>query len=165
MSMDRPTAPRPLSESERLHELETALDIIYEVGRVLSRSFELRETLSAVLKAMDEEIAKVASEGVSAEELARVKTGMLASWYDGLEAFISRADTLAKLQLLWGDAEVVNKIPAWIDAVTSEDVQRAARTYLASANRTVIDRKPAAMLQAAPAAAPAQPAQPANGND
>ena len=51
--MDRPTAPRPLSESERLHELETALDIIYEVGRVLSRSFELRETLSAVLKAMD----------------------------------------------------------------------------------------------------------------
>jgi Nif-specific regulatory protein len=53
MSMDRPTAPRPLSESERLHELETALDTVYEVGRVLSRSFELRETLSAVLKAMD----------------------------------------------------------------------------------------------------------------
>jgi zinc protease len=116
----------------------------------------------AVLRAMDEEIAKVASEGVSAEELARVKTGMLASWYDGLEAFISRADTLAKLQLLWGDAEVVNKIPAWIEAVTSEDVQRAARTYLASANRTVIDRKPAAMLQSAPAA---KPAQPASGND
>jgi len=116
----------------------------------------------AVLKAMDEEIAKVASEGVGAEELARVKTGMLASWYDGLEAFISRADTLAKLQLLWGDAEVVNRIPAWIEAVTSEDVQRAARTYLASTNRTVIDRKPAAMLQTAPAA---EPAQPANGND
>jgi Nif-specific regulatory protein len=53
MSMDRPATPRPLSESERLHELETALDTIYEVGRVLSRSFELRETLTAVLKAMD----------------------------------------------------------------------------------------------------------------
>ena len=53
MSMDRPTSPRPLSESERLHELETALDTIYEVGRVLSRSFELRDTLVAVLKAMD----------------------------------------------------------------------------------------------------------------
>lgn len=107
----------------------------------------------AVLKAMDEEIAKVANEGVSAEELARVKTGMLSSWYNGLEAYISRADTLAKLQLLWGDAEVVNKIPGWIEAVTSEDVQRAARTYLTQNNRTVIDRKPAAMLQAAPATA------------
>jgi predicted Zn-dependent peptidase len=118
-----------------------------------------------VLKAMDEEIARVASEGVGAEELARVKTGMLASWYNGLEAFISRADTLAKLQLLWGDANVVNRIPKWIEAVTSADVQRAARTYLTKANRTVIDRKPAAMLQAAPAQATGQPAQPAPGND
>ena len=112
----------------------------------------------AMLKAMDEEIAKVASEGVSAGELARVKTGMLSSWYNGLEAFISRADTLAKLQLLWGDAGVVNKIPGWIEAVTSEDVQRAARTYLTQANRTVIDRKPAAMLKPAAAAPAAQPA-------
>lgn len=45
--------PRPLSEGERLHELETALDTVYEVGRVLSRSLELRETLSGVLKALD----------------------------------------------------------------------------------------------------------------
>ena len=118
---------------------------------------------NAVLKAMDEEIAKVAADGVSAEELARTKTGMLADWYDGLEMFISRADTLAKLQLLWGDADVVNKIPGWIEGVTSADVQRAARTYLTQANRTVIDRKPAAMLQAAPAAPTEAPAQPASG--
>ncbi len=117
----------------------------------------------AVLKAMDEEIAKVAADGVSDEELARTKTGMLADWYDGLEMFINRADTLAKLQLLWGDADVVNKIPGWIEGVTSADVQRAARTYLTQANRTVIDRKPAAMLQAAPAASTEAPAQPAGG--
>jgi len=109
----------------------------------------------AVLKAMDEEIAKVAADGVSDEELARTKTGMLASWYNGLEMFINRADTLAKLQLMWGDADVVNKIPGWIEGVSSADVQRAARTYLTTANRTVIDRKPAAMLQAPPAQTPA----------
>jgi zinc protease len=84
--------------------------------------------------------------------------------------FINRADTLAKLQLLWGDADVVNRIPGWIEAVSSADVQRAARTYLTTANRTVIDRKPAAMLQAPPAQKPAAqdaptdaPAQPAGG--
>ena len=68
---------------------------------------------------------------------------MLADWYDGLESFIGRADTLAKLQTLWGDAKVANQIPGWIEAVTSEDIQRTARTYLTKANRTVIDRKPA----------------------
>jgi len=106
----------------------------------------------AVLAAMDAEIAKVASAGVSDAELARVKTKMLADWYNGLEAFISRADTVAKLQTLWGDANVVNKIPTWIEGVTSADLQRVAKTYLARTNRTVIDRVPTAMAKPAPAA-------------
>jgi zinc protease len=45
-------------------------------------------------------------------------------------------------------------VPGWIEGVTSADVQRVAATYLTKANRSVIDRKPAAML-AAPAAAAA----------
>ncbi|HEY0310137.1 MAG TPA: pitrilysin family protein, partial [Luteimonas sp.] len=102
----------------------------------------------ALLAAMDEEIAKVAAEGVDDAELARVKTRMLADWYNGLEFFMSRADRLAKLQTLWGDASVVNAIPGWIEAVSSADVQRAARTYLTRDNRTVIDRVPDAMLAA-----------------
>lgn len=105
----------------------------------------------AVLAALDEEIAKVANEGVTEAELSRVKTRMLADWYNGLEAFINRADTLAKLQTLWGDANVVNEIPKWIEGVTSADLQRVARTYLTRPNRTVIDRVPAAMAKAAPA--------------
>ena len=105
----------------------------------------------AMLAAIDEEIAQVVAEGVDDATLERVKTRMLADWYNGLESFISRADALAKLQLMWDDAEVVNRIPGWIDGVTSADLQRAARTYLTRANRTVIDRKPDAMLQAAAA--------------
>ncbi|MEP6634513.1 MAG: insulinase family protein, partial [Luteimonas sp.] len=108
----------------------------------------------AVLKAIDEEIAKIVKNGVDAATLKRVKTQLLADWYNDMDSFLSRADKLAKLQLMWGDAGVVNKIPVWIDAVTSADVQRAARTYLTTANRTVIDRKPAAMLQPAAASAP-----------
>jgi predicted Zn-dependent peptidase len=98
------------------------------------------------------EIAKVAKDGVSDAELKRVKTRMLADWYDGLEAYINRADELAKLQTLWGDANVVNQIPTWIEGVSSADIQRVAKTYLTRANRTVIDRRPAAMMPAATAA-------------
>ncbi|MCC2970368.1 pitrilysin family protein [Massilia sp. IC2-476] len=116
--------------------------------------YKPNSSADAMLKAMDEEIAKVVQNGVDAATLKRVKTRMLADWNNKLESFINRADTVAKMQVLWGDANVVNKIPGWIEGVTSEDIQRAARTYLVPTNRTVIDRKPAAMA-AAPAAAAA----------
>jgi len=105
----------------------------------------------AVLGAIDEEVAIIAKEGADDATLKRVKTRMLADWNNSLESFINRADTLAKLQTLWGDANVVNKIPGWIEGVTSADLQRVAATYLVKNNRTVIDRKPVAQ-----AAAPAE---------
>jgi predicted Zn-dependent peptidase len=111
----------------------------------------------AMLAAMDEEIAKIVKDGVADAELRRVKTRMLANWYNGLESFLSRADTLAKLQTLWGDANVANKIPGWIEAVTSADVQRTARTYLTRENRSVIDRQPVAKGADAAAAAASKP--------
>ena len=116
----------------------------------------------AMLTAMDEEIAKVVKNGVDAATLKRVKTRMLADWNDSLESFINRADKLAKLQTLWGDANVVNKIPSWIEGVTSADLQRVAKNYLTRENRTTIDRKPvAAAKPAAPAPAPAAAPAPA----
>jgi predicted Zn-dependent peptidase len=69
---------------------------------------------------------------------------MLADWNNGMENILSRADTLAKMQTIWGDANVVNKVPGWIEAVTPADIQRVAATYLVPANRTVIDRQPVA---------------------
>jgi predicted Zn-dependent peptidase len=111
----------------------------------------------AVLAAIDEEVAKVARDGVDAATLKRVKTHMLADWYNGLESFIERADTVARMQTLWGDANVVNKIPGWIEGVTSADLQRVAKTYLTRANRTVIDRKPVAMASPAAKSAAAAP--------
>ena len=111
----------------------------------------------AVLTAIDEEVAKIAKDGADEATLKRVKTRMLADWNNSLESFINRADTLAKLQTLWGDAHVVNKIPGWIEGVTSEDLKRVAATYLVKNNRTVIDRKPVAK-EAAPAPAPASAA-------
>jgi len=110
----------------------------------------------AMLAAMDEQIAKVAKDGVDAATLKRVKTSILADWNNSLENILRRADTMAKLATVWGDANVVNKVPGWIEGVTSADVQRVAAAYLVPANRTVIDRKPAAK-----APAPSQPS-PAN---
>lgn len=97
----------------------------------------------SLLTAIDAAVARVRDQGVDDATLARLKTRLRADWINGLEGIVDRADTLAQLQLLWGDARVVNQIPRWIDAVTSADVQRAAATYLTAANRSVIDRRPA----------------------
>jgi predicted Zn-dependent peptidase len=76
---------------------------------------------------------------------------MLADWYNGLESYLDRADSLAKLQTLWGDANVANKMPGWIEKVSAADIQRVARTYLTDANRSVVVRRPVAAAAQAPA--------------
>jgi len=107
----------------------------------------------AVLAAMDEEIAKITKAGPEAAALQRVKTRMLADWYNGLEGVVERADTLAQLQTLWGDATVARRIPQWIAAVGAADVQRVAARYLAPQRRAVIDRQPQPTAPVGPAAA------------
>jgi predicted Zn-dependent peptidase len=96
-----------------------------------------------VVAAMNEEVQRIAKEGVSAEELARIKTKMEADFYSDLEFPLNRATKLSILQLFTGQATAINDIPAQIAAVTSDDLKRVATTYVTAANRTVIDRKPA----------------------
>jgi len=114
-------------------------------------------TADQLLASIDVEIAKIARDGVDEATLQSVKTRMLAQWYDGLEGFLDRADTLANLQALWGDAKIANQVPSWIAAVNSADLQRVARTYLTKPNRTAIDRRPDVPVEVEPKAKPAKP--------
>ncbi len=77
-----------------------------------------------------------------------MKNKMRADFYAGLELPINRADALALAQLLLGDGNALNTIPADIDAVTVADLQRVAAKYLTAANRTVVDRQPAPAAEA-----------------
>jgi len=113
--------------------------------------FKPTSNADAVLAAIDEEIGKVAKNGPDTAALQRVKTRMKADWYNGLEGYVERADMLARLQALWGDAKVSEQIPQWIEAVSAADVQRVAARYLAPQRRSVIERQPR------PAAAPGSP--------
>jgi predicted Zn-dependent peptidase len=107
----------------------------------------------SIVAAIQDEIGKVAAGQVSAEELERTKTKMLADFYSTLEMLLSRANYLAIRQLFTGDAASINQVPAQIEAVTAADLQRVAAKYLTPDNRASIDRRPAP--PAAPAAAPA----------
>jgi predicted Zn-dependent peptidase len=97
----------------------------------------------AVVAAMNDEVERIAKEGLPAEELARTKTKMVSNLYANLELPLYRAVALSLAQLLTGDAASINAIPGQIEAVTSADLKRVAATYLTAANRTVVDRRPA----------------------
>lgn len=97
----------------------------------------------AVVGALNDEVEKIAKNGVPAEELSRIKLKMESDFYSDLELPLNRATKLSILQLFTGNAAQINDIPSQIAAVTSDDLRRVASTYLTAANRTVVDRKPA----------------------
>jgi len=83
-----------------------------------------------------EEIEKLRSEPVPAEELQKVKNQAKANAYRRLSSPFAIA-----IQLLiyegFGDWRYINAYADEIDAVTASDVQRVAKEYFAKENRTV----------------------------
>jgi zinc protease len=101
-----------------------------------------------ILKAVDEVIGSVQTNGISEDELKKAKVNFRSSFFDILEGGIipgfGRADLLAALTLYDNDPNRINTILGELDRVTTDDVQQAARKYLVASNRTSIDRRPEA---------------------
>ncbi|HZP43841.1 MAG TPA: pitrilysin family protein [Candidatus Binatia bacterium] len=72
------------------------------------------------------EIARTTREGLGAAELARVKTQMKGSMLLGLETSDSRMTRIAKNDIYFGRDVPLEEVAAGIDAVTNDDVVRAA---------------------------------------
>ncbi len=115
-------------------------------GPVLLTVFSIYKPTSSadeVVQVVEEELRRIAKDGIPEAELARVKTKLESDLYDRLETPLWRAVALARAQLFDGDAATVNAIPVRIRAVTSEDLRRLAATVLVPSNRSVVDRQPA----------------------
>ncbi len=119
------------------NEAEAAIDPRkYEGIFMVECTVKEGKPAAAVEQAVYEEIERIKSEGVPAEELQKVKNAYKANAYRRL------ASPMAVLmQLMRYDAtaewQLINQAPALADAVTAADLQRVAREYLAPANRTV----------------------------
>lgn len=91
-----------------------------------------------------EEIRRLADEGLTGDELERVRTQIVAqrwsgSHYTGLESPLGRALGLAQSAIFDGDPEEVNRGLARLLSVESAQVQTAVKRYLTSQrNRTVL---------------------------
>ena len=108
-----------------------------------------------VIEALWEQVDKVVAEGVTDDELAKVKKQARRADVTGTMAVEEKASRLGQAATLWGDAQKANERIRLIEAVTAEDLSRVARTYLTRERATVIRIEPSmiSMLKGLTAAA------------
>ncbi|GAA0792893.1 MULTISPECIES: M16 family metallopeptidase [Pseudomonadati] len=87
--------------------------------------------------ALLEQINLIASQGVTAEELEKVKNIKLINFYRDMETINGKANTLGTYEMYFGSFEKLFDAPERYNTVTPADIQRVAQTYLIRANRTV----------------------------
>ena len=105
-------------------------------------------TMDAVLQSVDKVVNKLATDGPTAADLARVVTKMRSDLIDQMEAPVDRASLLAHATLFDGKPDRVNRIPAELASVTPAEVKAFTSKYLVPGNRTIIERRPAAGSEA-----------------
>ena len=94
-----------------------------------------------VLGAVDEEIDRVASDGLEPGELARVQARLAAGVLREVDSVLERGLALAALEQQRGRAELVNELPGMLGSVTEEQV-RAAAGRLTPNSRAVLELRP-----------------------
>jgi predicted Zn-dependent peptidase len=97
------------------------------------------------------EVAKLNAEPVTGEELQRSRSSIRRSMLVGTrESMLSTAISLADNTALYNDPNRINTEYEKRLAVTAADIQKAAKTYLRTANRVVVVTVPAAASPAVP---------------
>ena len=96
------------------------------------------QDLGAVEKAIDDEIARLAKEGVDDKTLADVLSHVKYGFAAQLSTADKAATTAAMFVALTGDLASINAYFALYDKVTPADVKRVAQKYFAPANRTTV---------------------------
>lgn len=83
------------------------------------------------------ELDKLSREGISEQELQKVKNQKLMELYRTLETINGKANTLGSYELYFGDYKKMFSAPQEYEKVTAADIQRVAAQYLKKNNRTI----------------------------
>jgi zinc protease len=111
----------------------------YEISAILRPG----KTVEEVQAVIDEEVAKLQNEPVSADELLKARNTARRNAINERETTLYRAVELADDATLFNDPDRVNTLLDQELAVTAADVERVAKLYLKPANRTVVVTVPA----------------------
>jgi zinc protease len=88
-------------------------------------------------KAILDEIDKVVKEGVTDNELQKVKNQKLMNFYRTMETINGKANTIGTYELFFGDYKKLFSAPEDYAKVTKEEIQQVAQKYFTQDNRTI----------------------------
>ncbi|RYZ27252.1 MAG: insulinase family protein [Chitinophagaceae bacterium] len=88
-------------------------------------------------KTINDVIEKIKTEGVTAEELQKVKNQKLINFYGQIETINGKSNNIGIYELFFGDYKKMFDAPKEYEKVTLEDIKRVTKTYLKKSNRTV----------------------------
>lgn len=97
-------------------------------GSIIGYAGTTTERCEETLRVLLEEMRRIA-EGVTDEELARARTGLLAALVMQTEATRSRALSIARDQYLIGEVRTMDEIRAGVEAVTPESIYEYLRAH------------------------------------
>ena len=100
------------------------------------------KTPEAVEKAILAEIEKLQTAAVEQWEIDKARANAKRAVVTGLTSSLQRANQLAEFAAEFGDPGLINHRVERITKVTAADVQRIARTYFTTENRTVVVTMP-----------------------
>ena len=99
-------------------------------------------TTDALVKAIDEEVERLATDGPTKEELARVVASSSAELWRSLDSILNRSHVVGSIETIHGSAELLDELADRLAAVTSADVAAAAAD-LAGQHRAILELQPA----------------------
>lgn len=83
------------------------------------------------------EIEKIKKEGVTEQELQKVKNQSLIEFYNQVETINGKSNNIGTYEVFFGDYRKMFEAPAKYNQVTLADIQRVANTYFKKSTRTV----------------------------
>jgi predicted Zn-dependent peptidase len=92
--------------------------------------------------AVDEELARLAEEGPTDEEMERAQAQLEREWLDRLGTVADRADELCRYAVLFGDPQLALSAVQRVLDITAEEVKAVAAARLRPDNRAVLVYEP-----------------------
>ena len=90
-----------------------------------------------LVKAILDEMDKIVNEGVTEDELQKVKNQKLMSFYHRMETINGKANTIGNYELFFGDYKKLFSAPSDYAKITRDEIQQVAKKYFTEENRTV----------------------------
>lgn len=134
---------RLVNKEQSAVEVEFSPFSLRKAGALLAEAFVADGfTTDQVEASIMDEINKVVASGVTDAELDKAKNIFESQFVFGKKDLLSTAQELAKDEVFFGDAGVINTELDKYMAVTKADISRVAKKYLATDNKIILIYKP-----------------------